>query len=48
MLKDLGVFFEESMPGQKARIKLIVALSSEKAIDIKESFKKNINDTNNY
>lgn len=47
MLKDLGVFFEESMPGQKARIKLIVALSSEKAIDIKESFKKNINDTNN-
>lgn len=39
MLKDLGVFFEESMPGQKARIKLIVALSSEKYIDIKESFK---------
>ncbi|MBQ6820134.1 MAG: asparaginase [Clostridium sp.] len=30
MLKDLGVFFEESIPGQKARIKLIVALSSEK------------------
>ena len=28
-LKDLGVIFEESMPGQKARIKLIVALSSE-------------------
>ncbi|WP_291651924.1 asparaginase [Clostridium sp.] len=40
MLKDLGVFFEESMPGQKARIKLIVALSSKKAIDIRESFKK--------
>ena len=38
MLKDLGVFFEESIPGQKARIKLIVALSSEKAIDIEESF----------
>ena len=43
MLKDLGVFFEESMPGQKARIKLMVALSSDKAIDIKESFKKNTN-----
>ena len=43
MLKDLGVFFEESMPGQKARIKLIVALSSEKAIDIKESFMKKVN-----
>ena len=43
MLKDLGVFFEESMPGQKARIKLIVALSSEKASDIKESFSKKAN-----
>ena len=43
MLKDLGVFFEESMPGQKARIKLMVALSSDKAIDIKESFKRNTN-----
>ncbi|VYT76378.1 asparaginase [Clostridium tertium] len=43
MLKDLGVFFEESMPGQKARIKLIVALSSDKAIDIEESFKKKTN-----
>lgn len=40
MLKDLGVFFEESIPGQKARIKLIVALSSEKGIDIKDSFEK--------
>lgn len=43
MLKDLGVFFEESMPGQKARIKLIVALSSSKRIDIRESFKNNTN-----
>ena len=40
MLKDLGVFFEESMPGQKARIKLIVALSCKDAINITESFKK--------
>lgn len=40
MLKDLGVFFEESMPGQKARIKLIVALSCNDAINITESFKK--------
>ena len=38
MLKDLGVFFEESMPGQKARIKLIVALSSDKSTDVNESF----------
>ena len=45
MLKNLGVFFEESMPGQKARIKLIVALSSEKAIDIRESFLNNTNFT---
>lgn len=43
MLRDLGVFFEENMPGQKARIKLIVALSSEKSIDIKESFEINAN-----
>lgn len=43
MLKDLGVFFEESMPGQKARIKLIVALSSEKLVDIKKFFKTNTN-----
>lgn len=43
MLKDLGVFFEESMPGQKARIKLIVALSSEKLVDIKNSFHTNTN-----
>lgn len=40
MLKDIGVFFEESMPGQKARIKLIVALSCKGAINITESFKK--------
>ena len=38
MLKDLGVFFEESIPGQKARIKLIVALSSDKSTDVNESF----------
>ena len=43
MLKDLGVFFEERMPGQKARIKLIVALSSEKLVDIKNSFHRNTN-----
>lgn len=40
MLKDLGAFFEESMPGQKARIKLIVALSCKDATNITESFKK--------
>ena len=38
MLKDLGVFFEESIPGQKARIKLIVALSSDETIGINELF----------
>lgn len=38
MLKDLGVLFEESIPGQKARIKLIVALSSEGDTDIKNDF----------
>lgn len=38
MLKDLGVFFEESIPGQKARIKLIVALSSDKSTNVNESF----------
>lgn len=38
MLKDLGVFFEESIPGQKARIKLIVALSSDEAIGINKVF----------
>lgn len=40
MLKDLGVLFEESMPGQKARIKLIVAISSKKEIDIKDFFQQ--------
>ena len=38
MLKDLGVFFEESIPGQKARIKLIVALSSDETTNVNESF----------
>ncbi|WP_411170484.1 asparaginase [Clostridium sp. MB05] len=40
MLKDLGVLFEESMPGQKARIKLLVAISSKKEIDIKDFFQQ--------
>ncbi len=40
MLKDLGVLFEECMPGQKARIKLLVAISSKKEIDIKDFFQQ--------
>lgn len=38
MLKDLGVFFEENMPGQKARIKLLVILSSKENKKIREAF----------
>ncbi|ASW42978.1 asparaginase [Clostridium isatidis] len=38
MLKDLGVFFEEDMPGQKARIKLLVVLSSKENLNLNEAF----------
>ncbi|GAB6169992.1 asparaginase [Clostridium carnis] len=38
MLKDLGVIFGDTLPGQKARIKLILALSSKDEINLKEEF----------
>lgn len=39
MLKDLGVIFGDTLPGQKARIKLMLAIGSELKLDeIKKSF----------
>lgn len=41
LLKDLGVIFGERIPGQKARIKLMVALSSTKDINkVREIFEE--------
>lgn len=37
-LKDLGVIFGESLPGQKARIKLLLALNDKNNLEIKECF----------
>lgn len=40
-LRDMGVIFGESMPGQKARIKLILALGKTNSIDeVREIFEK--------
>lgn len=38
MLKDIGVLFEDAMPGQKVRIKLMVVLSDENYTDIAKCF----------
>ncbi|CDG01562.1 Putative L-asparaginase, type II [Clostridium chauvoei JF4335] len=39
MLKDLGVIFGDTLPGQKARIKLILAISANlKSFEIKQHF----------
>lgn len=40
-LRDLGVIFGDTLPGQKARIKLMVALSKTKDIDKVKSFFEN-------
>lgn len=38
MLKDIGVMFEDTMPGQKARIKLMLAISDKNCADIRKCF----------
>lgn len=42
-LRNLGVIFGDNLPGQKARIKLIVALSAQKNIkEVRECFEKQL------
>lgn len=46
-LRNLGVIFGDNLPGQKARIKLLVALSSTKDLDkVREIFEKGLYNNN--